>query len=230
MLIIGHRGASELAPENTLKSIRQALKDSVDMIEIDVAICKTGEVVVMHDDKVDTTTNGSGFIRNLTFKEIRALDAGEGEQVPTLQEIIDLIDSRCPLNIEIKGNGSALKVSHILDEEINRKGRSWENFLVSSFDHFELMRFKELRPEVRVSPIIGSLPLGLASLTDGMGAWSLNMNRENISREIVEDAHSRGLKVLVYTVNLPEELAAMQEMGVDGVFTNNRRRVLSLQF
>ncbi|OQY31173.1 MAG: hypothetical protein B6241_14665 [Spirochaetaceae bacterium 4572_59] len=228
MLIIGHRGASELAPENTLKSIQRALDDGVEMIEIDVSICQSGEAVVMHNIKVDKTTNGSGYIKNLPLKEIRELDAGEGEKVPLLQEVIDLIDSRCPLNIEIKGRGSAQEVSRILENEI-RKGRSWDDFMVSSFDHFELQEFGKLRQEVRISPIICGLPLGLASFTDGIKAWSLNMNMENVCREIVEDAHKKGLKVLIFTVNDPDELAYVSEIGVDGVFTNNKFRLLGIK-
>lgn len=225
MLIIGHRGASELAPENTLKSIQKALDDGVDMIEIDVSICRTGEAVVMHNIKVDKTTDGCGYIKNLSFKEIRELNAGEGEKVPLLQEVIDLIDSRCPLNIEIKGRGSAQEVSRIMEKEI-KEGRHWDDFLVSSFDHFELQEFGRLRKEVRISPIICGLPLGLASFTEGINAWSLNMNLENVCREIVEDAHKKGLKVLIFTVNDPDELAFVTEIGVDGVFTNNKHRLL----
>ena len=228
MLIIGHRGASEIAPENTLKSIRIALESEVDMIEIDVSICKSGEAIVMHDDRIDATTDGKGFIRDKTLREIKTLDAGEGEEVPTLQEVIDLIDSRCPLNIEIKGRGSAEEVSRILEIEILKKGRRWDDFLISSFDHFELLEFKKLRKEVRISPIISCLPLGLASLAENIGAWSLNLNKETINKEIVDDAHSKGLKVLVFTINEPEELALMEELGVDGIFTNNKLRVLCL--
>lgn len=227
MLIIGHRGASELAPENTLKSIRMALESELDMIEIDVSLCKSGEAVVMHNDRVEETTEGKGFIKDLTLQELKKLNAGEGEQIPTLQEVINLIDSRCPLNIEIKGRGSAQEVSRILLTEISEKGRSWDDFLVSSFDHFELVEFKKLRTEVRISPIISCLPLGLASLAENIEAWSLNMNRETVNQEIVNDAHTKGLKVLVFTVNEPEELAMMEELGVDGIFTNNKARVLA---
>jgi len=227
MLIIGHRGAADLAPENTLKSMRTALDTGVDMIEIDVSLCKSGEAVVMHDLRVDNRTDGQGYIRDFTLEELKKLDAGEGERIPTLQEVIDLIDSRCPLNIEIKGRGSAGEVSRIVEAEVREKGRKWEDFLVSSFNHIELDRFRKLRPEIRISPLISCLPLGLASLAEEMDAWSLNLSLENTSREIVEDAHRRGLKVLVYTVNRPEELAEMEELGVDGIFTNDRYRVLN---
>jgi glycerophosphoryl diester phosphodiesterase len=221
MLIIGHRGAADLAPENTLKSIGMALAFPVDMIEIDISLCKSGEAVVMHDDRVDNLTDGEGYISDLSLEQLKKLDAGEGERIPTLQEVIDLIDGRCPLNIEIKGRGSAREVARIVKEEVLQKGRSYEDFLVSSFDHIELKKFHEFCSEVRISPIISCLPLSLASLAEEIGGWSLNLKLEYISREIVEDAHRRGLKLLVYTVNRPGELKKLKEMGVDGVFTNN---------
>lgn len=229
MLIIGHRGAADLAPENTLKSIGLALASAVDMIEIDISLCKSGEAVVIHDDRVDDLTDGEGYVRDLTLMELKSLDAGEGERIPTLQEVIDLIDGSCPLNIEIKGRGSAREVARIIKNEVNEKGRDYKDFLVSSFDHIELNQFKDLCSEVRISPIISCLPVGLASLAEDIGGWSLNVKLEYINREIVEDAHYRGLKLLVYTVNRPEELEKLKELNVDGVFTNNRYRLMGLE-
>ena len=228
MLIIGHRGAAELAPENTLKSVKAALESGVDMVEIDIALCKTGETLLMHDDKVDRCTNGKGYIAELSYGELRKLDAGDSETIPTLKEVIDLIDGRVPLNVEIKGKGSSIAVAEILRDEIQNNGRSTDDFLVSSFDHVELMHFKKLFSEIRISPIISCHPVSMAALAEDIGSWSLNMKREFVSREIVEDAHHRGLKILIFTVNHPEELAKLEKLQVDGVFTNNRNRLLSL--
>lgn len=229
MLIIGHRGAAGLAPENTLKSVRMALEAEVDMVEIDISLCRTGEAVLMHDDKLNRRTDGEGYVSDHSLDDLKRLDAGEGEGIPTLQEVIDLIDGRRPLNIEIKGKGSAGEVARILNREIHIKGRSYDDFLVSSFDHSELFRFREQFPQVRISPIVSCHPLSLASWAEEMGAWSLNMKREYVSREIVEDAHRRGLKLLIFTVNLPEELEKMRALGVDGVFTDNKYRLLGLE-
>jgi glycerophosphoryl diester phosphodiesterase len=226
MLIIGHRGAADLAPENTLKSVQAAMDSGVDMIEVDISLCRTGEAVLMHDAKVDAQTDGNGYICDFSLTELKKLDAGDGEQIPTLQEVIDLIDSRCPLNIEIKGRDSSKEVDRILHEEISRKGRNHEDFLVSSFDHMELQSFGSLCPEIRISPIISCYPISLASLAEDMGAWSLNMSLDSINSKIVEDAHNRGIKILVYTVNFPEELEKMKKMNIDGVYTNNRYRLI----
>jgi len=225
MLTIGHRGAADLAPENTLKSVQAALDSGVDMIEVDISLCRTGEAVLMHNAKVDEQTDGNGYICDFSLTELKKLDAGDGERIPTLQEVINLIDSRCPLNIEIKGRGSSNEVARILQEEFVRNGRHHEDFLVSSFDHVELQSFKLLCPEIRVSPIISCYPISLASLAEDIGAWSLNMSLDTISSKIVEDAHNRGIKVLVYTVNEPEDLEKMKALNIDGVFTNDKYKL-----
>ncbi len=225
MFIIGHRGAADLEPENTLKSIQAALDSGVDMIEVDISLCKTGEAVLMHDAKVDSQTDGHGYISNFTLKELKKLNVKSGEKIPTLQEVIDLIDSRLPLNIEIKGRGSSIEIARLIREEIRQKGRAHEDFLVSSFDHIELNNFRKLSPGIRISPIISCLPTGLASLAEEIGAWSLNMSLQCISSQIVEDAHKRGIKVLVYTVNEPEDLEKMKDLNIDGIFTNDKYKL-----
>ncbi len=229
MLIIGHRGAAGLAPENTLKAIRAGIESGVDMIEIDIAVCRTGEVILMHDDKVDSRTGVSGYVADLSYDEIRDLRIDGSEQIPTLQEAIAVIGNQCPLNIEIKGTGSANEVARILRHEIRNGSMHTEDFLVSSYNHRELFNFSELCPGIRIAPIISCYPLKLAELAEEIGAWSLNMKRENVTREIVEDAHERGIRVLVFTVNYPEELERLQELQVDGIFTDNRYRLLNLK-
>jgi glycerophosphoryl diester phosphodiesterase len=194
------------------------------MIEFDVSLCRSGEAVVMHDLDVDSRTDGTGPILDYTLEELKRLDAGEGERIPTLQEVIDFVDGRCPLNIEIKGPGSAKAVAKAIAGEIE-KGRPSDDFQVSSFNHVELKRFIELMPEIRTGLLLGCLPLSLAEMAEEIGAWSVNLDKELLSPEIVEDAHARGLKVLVFTVNTARDLARMEELSVDGVFTNDLYRL-----
>lgn len=224
MMYIGHRGAVDLAPENTLRSMEAALESGVEMIEFDVSLCKSGEAVVMHDLDVDSRTDGTGPILDFTLEELKRLDAGEGERIPTLQEVIDRIDGRCPLNIEIKGPGSGEAVAEAIAREID-KGRASDSFLVSSFNHVELKRFSGLMPGIRTGLLLGCLPLSLARMAEEIGAWSVNLDKELLSAEIVEDAHARGLKVLVFTVNTPRDLERMKALSVDGVFTNDLYRL-----
>jgi glycerophosphoryl diester phosphodiesterase len=104
--VIGHRGAAGHAPENTLRSFHKAVELGADMVELDVHLCATGEPVVIHDDTVDRTTDRSGRVRDLSLDELKALDAGDGERVPTLVEVIDEMSGRAALNVELKGLGS----------------------------------------------------------------------------------------------------------------------------
>ena len=99
MLKIGHRGARGYAPENTLKSFQKAIELGVDAVELDVQLCKSGELIVMHDDTVDRTTDGSGFVKKLKLKDLKKLDAGMGERIPTLEEVLDLVNRRVKVNI-----------------------------------------------------------------------------------------------------------------------------------
>ncbi|MYJ75784.1 MAG: glycerophosphodiester phosphodiesterase, partial [Gammaproteobacteria bacterium] len=141
MLIIGHRGAAGLAPENTLAGFARAVELGVDGVELDVHLAGP-EVVVIHDERVDRTTNGVGLVRDLTFAELRRLDAGDGQRVPTLKEVLDLVPEHMLVNIELKGVGTAEPVAAIVgDLALGAKRGRLPALLVSSFDHGELGRF-----------------------------------------------------------------------------------------
>src|SRR3990167_11327492 len=130
MLKIGHRGACGYAPENTLKSFQRAIDLGVDMIELDVQLCKSGELVVIHDDTVNRTTDGSGFVKKIKLKNLKKLDAGEEERIPTLEEILNLVDRRVKVNIELKGPKTAKPVLKLIDEYIKTKGWNIDDFII----------------------------------------------------------------------------------------------------
>jgi len=111
MMIMGHRGAAALEPENTLRSIERAIHVGVDAVEIDVHLTRDKRLVVIHDDTVDRTTNGSGTVSSFSLEEIRRLDAGKGERIPTLQEVIDLVRGKVRLVVELKEKGTEGPVS-----------------------------------------------------------------------------------------------------------------------
>ena len=113
-LKIGHRGACGYEPENTLRSFKKALDLGVDTIELDVHKTKDEATVVIHDEKVDKTTNGTGFVADKSLEEIKKLDAGKGEKIPTLEEVLDLVNRKAQVNIELKGEGTARPVADII--------------------------------------------------------------------------------------------------------------------
>ncbi len=133
MLRIGHRGACGYEPENTLRSFNRALQLRVDMVELDVHVCRSGEIVVIHDSKVDRTTGGTGYVADKTLDELRTLDAGKGEKIPTLQEVLTLVNRKVKVNIELKGTGTAKPVFQLLEKHVRELGWSYGDFLISSF-------------------------------------------------------------------------------------------------
>lgn len=221
MVIIGHRGAMGYEPENTLRSFERAISFGVAMIEFDVYALKDGSLVVIHDLKVDRTTNGTGYVIDKTLEEIKMLDAGSGEKIPTLQETLNSINKRVGVNIELKGENTAALVAEVLKEYVENKGWSYEDFLVSSFNHPELQIFKRLMPEIKIGALTSIIPLDYAKYAEPLQAFAIHPAIDFVNKAFVDDAHQRGFKVYVYTVNEADDYAHMKQIGVDGVFTNN---------
>lgn len=207
-------------PENTILSFKKALELGVDAIELDVYACKTGELVVIHDDKVDRTSNGKGYVIEKTFDELRALDAGKGEKIPTLSEVLDLVNRKVKVNIELKGVGTAKPVSELIKHFIDNKGWLLDDFIVSSFNHYELKEFGAMTPAVKIGALIVGIPIGFAEFAEKLNAYSVNLCVEFINQEFVDDAHRRGMKVYVWTVNDADEIKRMKSLSVDGIFSN----------
>lgn len=228
ILKIGHRGAMGYEPENTLRSFRKAVELNVDMVELDVHVCKTGELVVIHDDKLDRTTNGKGDVSETSFRELRKLNAGKGEKIPSLQEVLDLINKKVNINIELKGKGTAIPVFEIIETYVKEKAWSYDDFFVSSFNHYELKKFSKLNPKVKIGALIDKMPVNLAKLAENLNvffAYSINPPVEVINQKFVDDAHKRGLKVFVWTVNGAEDIERMKQLNVDGIFSDFPDRI-----
>ncbi len=197
----------------------------VDMIELDVHCCSSGDLVVIHDNRVDRTTNGSGYVSEMELEELRSLDAGKGERIPTLREVLDMIGGRVAVNIELKGRGTAKPVFELIEHYVREQNWSYDDFMVSSFNHYELLEFVELKSSVRIGALIEGIPLGYAEFAERLRAYAVNASLEFVDRDFVDDIHKRGMKVFVYTVNEPEDIERMRSLGVDGVFSNYPDRV-----
>ena len=222
MQIFAHRGASAHAPENTLLAIKIALEQGVDGIEIDVHQIEQ-ELVVIHDRWVHRTTNGHGQLANLSFAQIRTFDAGQGEQVPTLWEVMALIGGKCRLNIEVKGlKDKTLLITQLLKAEAEL-GFDLEQFIVSSFDHHLISQIKTLNTNIKIGALTASKPINYAAFAAQLDAFSVNADIAFLDEAFVQDAHQRGLQVYVYTVDEPEDLKMLYSWKVDGVFCNKPR-------
>jgi glycerophosphoryl diester phosphodiesterase len=226
LFCFGHRGARGHEPENTVRSVRRALELGAEGIEVDVHFAD-GQLVVIHDDTLERTTNGRGRVAGKSFAYLRSLDAGSGERIPTLTEIFNAVNRRAIINVELKGPHTAAPVAALITEYVNRRGWRFSDFLVSSFDHARLREARQLCPDIRLGALIMKAPRGLAKFAETLGAWSLNIDKRLVTPKLVADAQGRGLKVFVFTINRPGEIARMKTLGVDGVFSDFPERVVA---
>ncbi|HUS24197.1 MAG TPA: glycerophosphodiester phosphodiesterase family protein [Candidatus Binatia bacterium] len=225
LLVIGHRGARGHAPENTLASFRKALELGCRWVELDVQ-WHDGELWVMHDLRLERTTSGHGFLAEHDAATLRALDAGQGERIPTLREVLDLLDGRCGVNVELKtADGTARAVAQLLRDRIARGARP-EHFQVSSFHLPELREFRRALPEVPVGVLLAGVPLTLAQAAAELEASVVSLDAEFLEPLLIADAKRRGCHVYAYTINRADELPRLRRLGIDGIFTDYPNRFL----
>ena len=213
-LKIGHRGAKGHVAENTLESIKKALLLRVDMIEIDVHLCKTGELVVIHDEELGNTTSGNGVVSDKSLAQIKSFRTREGYQIPTLSEVLELIQDKVILNIELKGEGTAEPVLKCLQKFPESK------ILISSFSFNELMSLRSLNPEIPVA-VLTENDLSMAFLqARHLKAFSIHPYYKMVTRDFIADCHRNDIKVYVWTVNKPEKIKKLKSLDVDGIFSD----------
>jgi glycerophosphoryl diester phosphodiesterase len=228
-LVIAHRGASGHRPENTLPAYELALEQGADMIEIDLHRTRDAAVVVSHDEDL-AGLGGKGEIAEASLAEVRSLDAGEGERVPTLDEVLDRFGRRIPFNLEIKRGTKAEYpgIEAAVLAALERRGLL-ERTLFSSFYDPVLQRLRALSPRVRTGLLISRrFPDRALERARALGAEALHPERRLATKELVEAAHGEGLAVHVYTVDDPAEMARLLALGVDGIFTNFPDRLRAL--
>ncbi len=219
MQIIAHRGASGHEPENTLRAIRSALHAGVDGIEIDIHQVD-GKLVVIHDRWLHRTTSGKGQISNHNFAQLRKLDAGKGEIIPTLDEVFEVVAGKCFINLELKGVQNLALFFEQLTYAQQICQFEPQQLLVSSYNHRLLQVIKQQQPQYPIGALTACYPLDYALFAQRLKAFSVHLNVDFISKHFVKDAHDRGLKVFVYTVDEVEDIDAMKALGVDGIFSN----------
>lgn len=224
LFCFGHRGARGHEPENTVRSVRRALELGAEGIEVDVYFVD-GRLMVIHDDTLDRTTNGVGPVMEKTFAQLRSLDAGRGEKVPTLEEIFEVVNHRALINVELKGPFTAAPVAALIDDFVRQRGWRHAEFLVSSFDTTLLQETRKLAPQVRLGALFEEPQPDLVARAARLGAWSLHASRDLVTPELVAGAHRCGLKIFVFTINEPDEMARLHALGVDGIFTDYPDRV-----
>ncbi|MAD74289.1 MAG: glycerophosphodiester phosphodiesterase [Rheinheimera sp.] len=219
MQIIAHRGASGDYPENTLLAIEQAITQGADAIEIDVFAVQ-GELIVIHDHHLARTTNGTGSIYQYSLAELMQLDAGRGQRIPTLWQVLELTHGKCWLNIELKGDNTVAPLLALLTKAELQLGFDCQQLQISSFNHHLLATLKRERPDLKLGALTASLPVDYAAFASQLQAYSVNCDVSFINQAMVNDAKARGLKVFVYTVDQSDDISRLQDYGVDGIFSN----------
>lgn len=223
---IGHRGACGHAPENTLSSFELAIEMGCPWIELDVYNID-GELLVIHDDTLERTTNGQGNVVDQSVAYLRSLDAGDGQQIPKLGEVVDTVKHRAGINIELKGPDTAEAVVNLI-HRYQAVGWSADEFLVSSFHHHELAKVRDFDKNLRLGALFGRATGNLVEKAQQLDAYSINLGLRLAQKLLIDQAHEAGLKVYVYTVNEQEDIQQMLRLNVDGVFTNYPDRVFAI--
>lgn len=212
-LIIGHRGAAGLAPENTLASFDAAYEAGVGAVELDVYLVED-ELIVFHDDRLERCTNGSGKLQQQSLAYLRSLDAGQQQQIPLLTEVLDRLPAGVGMNIELKGQGTGCAVAERLQSLPNL------DVVVSSFRHTELLNFRTLNQQAPVAPLFHHWPPAPWRVARKLGAWSVNLSAAITTKRRVAKLHRAGYRCYVYTVNDIKLATQLLGYGVNGIFTD----------
>jgi glycerophosphoryl diester phosphodiesterase len=223
-IITSHAACRGHAPENTLAGIRAALKYKADAIEIDVHLTRDGVPVLIHDETVDRTTDGTGAIAALSLRQARKLDAGRGESVPTLREVLETIDGRALLVIEIKPPGIEQEVLDVV-----RRAKALDSCAVHSFLPRVVARVRELEPRMPCSLLTGGPGAKdrakLFALALSLNAQGVAVHYEAVTRDFVRAAHLRELRCSTWTVNSQRDVRRLAAAGVDAITSDYPDRV-----
>jgi len=220
-LKIAHRGACAYAPENTLLSLRKGFELGADALECDVHLCKSGEPVVIHDETLSRTTNGKGKVREHTLAQLKTLDAGQGETIPTLAEYLDALGKHT-IFIEIKTAEAALAVAGLVHRYVERGILQYEQMIVISFDWQSLLQVKAFDPEILISasPRTKQASDGFIRKAKDAGMIGINPDIRHLTKPTVQLAHKHGLQVFTWTANSKADIAKAQKLGVDGIMSD----------
>lgn len=226
-----HRGASAIAPENTIAAFRAAAEAGAKWVELDVALSADGKLVVIHDDSVDRTSSGKGSLGALTQAQIGALDAGAwfgdgfaGERIPTLVETIAALgELGLSANVEIKQHAHHKSLDQLVRAvQADIAGRAaGTRIMISSFDAEALKAMHELEPELEMAMLWGMVPEDWEQRLAAIPATTIHMHYKALSIGLLERMRERGIKVRAWTCNDPVQLVSFWDAGLTGVITDN---------
>ena len=225
--IFAHRGANADAPENTMAAFQLALDLGADGIELDVMLSKDHEIVVIHDDTVDRTTDGTGQVQDMTLAQLKTLDAGNGEQIPTLDEVLTRFGGKFQINIELKNYSTIFDSLPVDVAHLVSKHQVADSVLISSFNPLNFPRFHRLLPDV---------PIGMLTFPGKERFFAYRLFRfdalnpyfKDVDEDLVQRLHAKDKQVNVWTVDEAADIRHMAKLGVDIIITNNPKRAMTV--
>jgi len=221
MQIYAHRGASAIHPENTLRAFRHALAIGVDGIELDVHATADGIPVVIHDRAVERTTDGAGYVDEMPLARLATFDAGDGERVPTLADVLALVGDAAHLDIEIKGAGIERAVLEVLAEYPDVR------WAISSFAWDTLRAVRQLDSVAEIWPLTERVADDLFAVATELESPAVSLFTGAYTDESAVSLHDAGLRVVVWTVNDPREARRVADLGAFALCTDDPQRISS---
>ena len=226
ILNIGHRGARGHIAENTLESIQKAIDLNVDGVEIDVFRCASGEIVVFHDKELSRLTNSNGFIEDITLDSLNHILVEGKYKIPTLEEVLELINGDILLNVELKGENTAVPTASILKDFITNTKWEVDQLIVSSFDWKELTIFKNQNTNIPIGVLNENHTIDeTIEMAIALKAIAIHPNFSSLNQDIVNTIHKAGFKIYSWTINEPAAINNAIKFGIDGIITDFPDRI-----
>ena len=218
MLVIGHRGAAGLAPENTIEAIAAGVAAGADMVEFDIRLTKDDKLVVIHDARLLRTHGHRDSIANLTYEQLAELT--KDKPVPLLSEVLEQFFGVTLLNIEVKSRGAGVKLVRLLKKDYIKRVSDWDSIIISSFMGYELVRVRRMAKRANLALLHSRNPFIFIAYHRFIKFTAVGFHRLYLNKFALEIAHKAGLFTYVYTVNRPGSMAHLAAQGIDGVVTN----------
>jgi|CXWL01.1.fsa_nt_gi glycerophosphoryl diester phosphodiesterase len=215
MIRIGHRGAAGLAPENTVQGIETVIRLGVDCVEVDLRLTADGQVVLLHDDTVDRTTNGQGAVETFSLAYLRRFDAGGGVRIPTLEEALQVAAGRVGLILECKVSGMVPQVARTI-----QRTPFTGQIVLASFEAGDLQQALLAIPRLPRLLLVDEPDATVIQQARTVQASHVGFRWDTVTPRIIETCHGEGLVIFVYTVNEPADIQRLSRLGVDGIISD----------
>lgn len=219
LLKIGHRGAAGHLAENTIASFEKALELQVDGIELDVHLSLDKEIMVIHDETIDRTSSGTGFVNQFTALELKEYS------IPTLREVFDLIDKKCIINIEIKDIKAPKFVNEFIKKSIKEKHWNYNQIIVSSFEWDALLEINTLNNQIKLGVLTEEIYDDAIHFAKTVKAFSINPNFNSLKTKSVKNIHKEGFQIHTWTVNRQEDITFVKSLSVDAIISDFPDRI-----